>query len=44
MEIGYETIGNATLVCHDRVPVLWIIWQQDGVRRRPIGYSLASYN
>ena len=22
MEIGFETIGNATLVCHDRSPVL----------------------
>src|SRR6058998_2201308 len=22
MEIGFETVGNATLVCHDRVPVL----------------------
>ena len=22
MEIGFETIGNATLVCHDRIPVL----------------------
>jgi L-ascorbate metabolism protein UlaG (beta-lactamase superfamily) len=22
MDIGFETIGNATLVCHDRVPIL----------------------
>jgi len=22
MELGFETIGNATLICHDRVPVL----------------------
>jgi L-ascorbate metabolism protein UlaG (beta-lactamase superfamily) len=29
MEVGFETIGNATLICHDRRPVLvtdpWII-------------------
>jgi len=29
MEVGFETIGNATLICHDRTPVLvtdpWII-------------------
>ncbi len=22
MELGFETIGNATLICHDRVPIL----------------------
>ena len=22
MDIGFETIGNATLICHDRVPIL----------------------
>jgi hypothetical protein len=29
MEVGFETIGNATLICHDRAPVLvtdpWIV-------------------
>ena len=29
MEVGFETIGNATLICHDRTPILvtdpWIV-------------------
>ena len=29
MDLGFETIGNATLICHDKIPVLitdsWII-------------------
>ena len=22
MDVGFETVGNATLICHDRFPVL----------------------
>ena len=25
MDIGFETIGNATIICHDERPVLWLV-------------------